>query len=106
MERPCAYFWGRFEALGVAPAPVEELTADFAQLTAGTEHAKEECDTLAARIHEQEVSAAPLDGEFGFVGQAVRSLKDLVAAGEEWASTAEIRAVGTLCKISINQALV
>lgn len=46
------------EALRVAHARVDELTAESASLTAGTDQAKAERDTLSARVRKLKVAVA------------------------------------------------
>lgn len=73
----------------MAHASVDQVEADRALLAKRTAQAKEDCETLDARICELEVCAAILDDELGVVLRAVQSLKGLVAAGEDRASIAE-----------------
>lgn len=51
------------EALCVTCARVDELTAERASLTAGTENAKTKCDTLTTLICKLDAVAATRDGE-------------------------------------------
>lgn len=87
-------------ALRAARARVNELTAERASLTSGTEQAKGERDTLAPRICKLEGPATTFEGEIGIVVRAVRSLKSRVAEGEDRVSTEEVRARETLDKMS------
>lgn len=50
------------------------LMAECASLTAAVQHAKAECDTMAARIWELEFAGATCIGGFGVVMWAVQSL--------------------------------
>lgn len=69
-------------------------------MTAGTEQAKADRDTLDARIRELEVAAVTYDGDMGVVMRAVWSSRGLVAAGEDKANSAKTRAREMLDKIS------
>lgn len=84
----------------------QQLTAERASLSAGTEQARAEHDTFATCIHEREVTAATRDEELDVVVQGELYLKSLIAAGEYRPSTAGDRAHETLNKISELQALV
>lgn len=92
-----------YKALCVGRNIVEELVAERTSLTAGTEQAITERETLAARIQELEVAAATRNEAFGVVVSALQSLKGLkyrVAAGEGRANKAKNQASETLIKMS------
>lgn len=86
------------EALYVARAIVDELTAERASLTAGTESAKAERDSFAALICELEVVAATHDGELDFVVLAQQLLTVRSEAGEERVNSAQFRTLEELDK--------
>lgn len=69
------------ESLRVACVRVDKLTAERASLAAGTDPAKLESGTLAARIRDLEVAAGTRYRELGVVVQSVRTLKGPMAAG-------------------------
>lgn len=71
---------------------VNELAAKRASLDKETERAQARRDTLANIIRKLEVEATTCNREFGVVTQGVRSLKELVAAGETCASVVKARA--------------
>lgn len=60
-------------------ARVNELTADHASLTAKTEQAKAERNTLGARNREMEVAAATCNGELSFRELTIRFSRLFVA---------------------------
>lgn len=88
------------EAHCVVHVRVDELKAELASLTAGTEQEKAECDILATCIRELEVAATTRDGEVGFLVRPVQSLEGLVVSGKDRANTAEGRAHEKLDKYS------
>lgn len=92
-------------ALCVACASVEEVMAEWASLTAGTEYAKGEHDTLAVRIGELVVAALTRNGVLGESVRSVRLLKGRTAAGKDRASTLQARAREALDNISKLRAL-
>lgn len=76
------------------------FTAECASLTAGTDHANSERDTLAPRICKLEVGALTRNGELSTMIQAVGLLKGHIAEGRYGMSTAEMRACNALDKMS------
>lgn len=57
------------------------------------ELAKAERDTLAACIQNLEAAVVTRDGELGVIVNAVPSLKDIVAAGDSQADTANSQSI-------------
>lgn len=88
------------EALYVARACDDELTAERVSWDTRAEQAKAERYILDNCIHELEADAATRNGEFGVIVRPVRSLEECVPACESHGSTVEVRARENLDKVS------